>query len=86
MITKKKYSKVNSWTHFDPLKQVVIGNIYDPKFFDDLPDTSIRDSIQKVMYETIEDLDIIKKKLIDLGVEVIQTDSKWTQNGNILKE
>ena len=86
MITKKKYSKVNSWTHFDPLKQVVIGNIYDPKFFDDLPDTSIRDSIQKVMYETIEDLNIIKKKLTDLGVEVIQTDSKWTQNGNILKE
>ena len=43
-----KYEKPNSWTHFDPLKQVVIGNVYDPSFFDDLKDDSIRESIQKV--------------------------------------
>ena len=44
-----KYSNINSWTHFDPLKQVVLGNVYEPKFFDDLPDDSIRQSIQKVL-------------------------------------
>ena len=67
-----KYSNINSWTHFDPLKQVVLGNAYEPKFFDDLPDDSIRQSIQKVLRETIEDLNGIKKILEDLGVEVIQ--------------
>ena len=79
-----KYSNINSWTHFDPLKQVVLGNVYEPKFFDDLPDDSIRQSIQKVLRETIEDLNGIKKILEDLGVEVIQIDSNFTQDGHRL--
>ena len=79
-----KYSNINSWTHFDPLKQVVLGNAYEPKFFDDLPDDSIRQSIQKVLRETIEDLNGIKKILEDLGVEVIQIDSNFTQDGHRL--
>ena len=60
-----KYEKPNSWTHFDPLKQVVIGNVYDPSFFDDLKDDSIRESIQKVLRETKEDLDNIIKTLVE---------------------
>ena len=80
-----KYEKPNSWTHFDPLKQVVIGNVYDPSFFDDLKDDSIRESIQKVLRETKEDLDNIIKTLVEHGVEVIQTASAWTQDGQLLK-
>ena len=56
---------INSWTHFDPLKQVVLGNVYEPEFFNDLPDDSIKQSIQKVLHETIEDLNLIKKTLKD---------------------
>ena len=80
-----KYNKPNSWTHFDPLKQVVIGNVYDPSFFNDLEDESLRDSIQKVLRETKEDLNVIIKTLVDLGVEVIQTAPQWTQDGTLLK-
>ena len=72
--------KVNSWTHWQPLKQVVLGNCFEPEFFEDVKDTKLRDSLQKIIYETKEDLNGIKKTLEDLGVEVIQIDSKWTNS------
>lgn len=70
--------KVNSWTHWQPLKQIVLGNCFEPEFFEDVKDTKLRDLLQRIVYETREDLDGIKKTLEDLGVEVIQVDSKWT--------
>ena len=72
--------KVNSWSHWQPLKQVVLGNVFPPEFFEDVKDTKLRDSLQKVIYETKEDLDGIKKTLEDLGVEVIQVDDCWTDS------
>ena len=72
--------KVNSWSHWQPLKQVVLGNVFPPEFFEGVKDTKLRDSLQRVMYETKEDLDGIKKTLEDLGVEVIQVDDCWTDN------
>ena len=70
--------KVNSWTHWQPLKQVVLGNVFPPEFFEDVKNTKLRDSLQKVVYETKEDLDGIKKTLEDVGVEVVQVDNCWT--------
>ena len=61
--------QVNSWTHWQPLKQVVLANVYPPEFFEDIKDTKLRDSLQKVVHETKEDLDGIKKTLKDLDVE-----------------
>ena len=58
--------------------------MYESKFFDDLLDDSIRQSIQKVLHETIEDLSIIKQTLKDFGVEVIQMNSNFTQDGHRL--
>ena len=72
--------QVNSWTHWQPLKQIVLGNVYPTEFFEDVKDTKLRDLLQKVVYETKEDLDGIKKTLEDLGVEVIQVDSKWADS------
>ena len=72
--------KVNSWTHWQPLKQVVLGNVYSPKFFEDVRDTKLRDSLQRVVHETKEDLDGIKKTLEDLGVEVIQVSDRWADS------
>ena len=70
--------KVNSWTHWQPLKQVVLVNVFPPEFFEDVKDTKLRDSLQRVVHETKEDLDGIKKTLEDLGVEVILVDDCWT--------
>jgi len=75
--------KVNSWTHWQPLKQVVIGNCFDASFFEDVKDTKLRDSLQKIIYETKEDLDGIKKTFKDLGVDCIQIDSKWTNAAGV---
>ena len=72
--------KVNSWSHWQPLKQVVLGNVFPPEFFEDVKDTKLRDSLQRVMYETKEDLDGIKKTMEDLGVEVIQVDNHWADS------
>ena len=72
--------QVNSWTHWQPLKQVVLANVYPPEFFEDIKDTKLRDSLQKVVHETKEDLDGIKKTLKDLGVEVIQIDDCWADS------
>ena len=60
------------------MKQVVLGNVFPPEFFEGVKNTKLRDSLQRVMYETREDLDGIKKTLEDLGVEVIQVDDCWT--------
>ena len=75
--------KVNSWTHWQPLKQIVLGNCFEPEFFEDVKDTKLRDSLQRIIHETKEDLNGIKKTLEDLGVEVIQVDSKWADSCQI---
>ena len=75
--------KVNSWTHWQPLKQIVLGNCFEPEFFEDVKDTKLRDSLQRIIHETKEDLNGIKKTLEDLDVEVIQVDSKWTDSCQI---
>ena len=72
--------KVNSWSHWQRLKQVVLGNVYPPEFFEDVEDTNLRDSLQKIVYETKEDLDCIKKTMEDLDIEVIQPDNKWADS------
>jgi len=75
--------QVNSWTHWQPLKEIVLGNVFDENFFEDVEDPKLRDSLQKIIYETKEDLNGIRKTFEDLGVKVIQPDKKWTHDGSI---
>jgi len=62
------------------LKQVVLGNVYPPEFFEDVKDTRLRDSLQRIMYETKEDLNNVKKTMEDLGVEVVQVNDCWSDS------
>ena len=71
-LKKYKVTEVNAWNGWDPLKQVVLGNVFDPDFFEDIQDPKLRDLLQRILYETHEDLMGIKKTLEDLGVDVIQ--------------
>lgn len=70
----KKYrvNKVNAYNGWDPLKQVILGNVFTPEFFEDIGDTKLRDLLQKILYETQEDLDDIQKLLEDMGVDVVR--------------
>ena len=63
-----RINKANAYNGWDPLKQVVLGNVFEPEFFEDLKDHKLRDLLQKLLYETHEDLDNIQKTLESLGV------------------
>jgi hypothetical protein len=65
----------NSYNGWDPLKQVILGNCYTPDFFNDVKDLKLRHLLQKILWETQEDLKSFKKSLEDAGVEVLQVPS-----------
>lgn len=67
-----KVTKANAYNGWDPLKQVILGNVFEPEFFEDIGDPKLRDLLQQILYETHEDLNNIKKTLEDLGVDVVQ--------------
>ena len=69
---KYRINKVNAWNGWDPLRQVILGDCWQPDMFDDVRDPELRDMLQKILYETKEDLAGIKKTLEDLGVDVVQ--------------
>lgn len=74
-----KVDKVNSFNGWDPLKQVILGNCYTPEFFEDVKDTKLRDLLQRLLYETQEDLQNFKKNLEMAGVEVVQLPPNLSQ-------
>lgn len=70
----------NAYNGWDPLKQVILGSAYTPDFFEDVKDTKLRDLLQKLLYETQEDLLGFKKMLNDAGVDVLQ----YPENTSVL--
>ena len=74
-----RINEANAWNGWDPLKQVVLGNVFKPEFFEDLKDHKLRDLLQKLLYETHEDLDNIQKTLESLGVDVVRLHPNLTQ-------
>ena len=62
-------NKVNSWSEFQPLKQLVIGTTYPPEFFEDVKNSKARDCLQRIASETLEDLDNLKKVVETKGVK-----------------
>lgn len=74
---------VNSWNGWDPLQQVILGNVYTPEFFEDMKDHISRDIIQKILYETREDLAGIKTVLESFEVDVVQLPDNLTVGGDV---
>lgn len=64
-----KVQKVNSFTGFDPLKEVWVGDTYPVDFFYDLP-ADIKSAWQKITEITKEDLYKFQTTLESLGVTV----------------
>lgn len=83
---KYRINKVNSWNGWDPLKQVVLGNCYSPEWFRDIKDSSLREMIQKLMSDTLEDLDGIQKTLENLGVDVVRIPENTIEEGTNLTD
>ena len=52
------------------LKEACVGSVYPVGFFDDVADQQIKNSLNRILTETIEDLDHIVRVLNNLGVTV----------------
>lgn len=63
--------KVNAWNGWDPLKQIIVGSIIDPEYFEEVKDRKLRHLLQKLLYETRRDMDNLKLSLEQAGVEVL---------------
>jgi hypothetical protein len=61
-------NKVNSWSEFQPLEEIVIGSAFPPEFYNDVKNTQIRDCLQRIAIETEEDLQNLKSTLENMGV------------------
>ena len=83
---KYRVDKVNSWNGWDPLKQVILGNVFEPKFFRDIPDLQLRDLLTQLLEETHEDLDNIQKTLEGLGIDVVRVAPNNTQYSELHEE
>lgn len=78
---KYRIDKVNAWNGWDPLKQVILGNCFSPEWFRDMKDPTLRNLVQKLVADTIEDLDGIQRTMEDLGVDVIRIPENTIENG-----
>ena len=71
---------VNSWNGWDPLKQIIVGSTLDPEYFDDVKDRKLRHLLQKLLYETRQDMDNLKSCLREAGAEVLEIPNNTFDN------
>jgi hypothetical protein len=71
--TRMNKIKISTHTPFQPLESVLVGQGVSDNFFDWIKDDKIRSPLQKIVEETREDLEGIKKACKDFGATVYQT-------------
>jgi hypothetical protein len=59
---------INSYSEFQPLEEVVVGQGYPPEYFDHVADSEVRDNLQKIFAEIEEDFQRLIKTLNSFGV------------------
>ena len=63
--------KVNSYTSWQPLQEVIVGRAYPADYFDFISDAQVRNQLQQILNETAEDLDNLAR-LIERSGAVVQ--------------
>lgn len=77
----------NIWNKWDPLKKVMLGTVWGPDFFENIKDAKVRNPLQRIAEETLEDLSNYEKILKDFGCEVIRpTSDKSDRIENYINE
>jgi len=61
---------VNSYTSWQPLEEVIVGRTYDPEYFDFIDDAQVRNQLQQILFETIEDLNNLQHTIEIYGARV----------------
>jgi len=67
-------SKVNSYTSWQPLEEVIVGRAYTPDYFDFIEDAQVRNQLQQILAETNEDLDNLQRTCEEFGATVRRPD------------
>ena len=57
-------------TNWDPLEEIWLGDVWPSHFYDDIKDGRVREAWHQITEWTKEDLNIIQKKLEELGITV----------------
>ena len=61
---------VNSYTSWQPLEEVIIGRAYGPDYFDFIDNAQVRNQLQQILIETVEDLDNLQRTIEQYGAVV----------------
>lgn len=64
--------KPNVHAQWHQLKTVCLGNTYAPSFYEAIKDSEIRDLLQRIAQETLDDFKCVEDTLKELGVNVIR--------------
>jgi len=81
--------RVNSYTSWQPLEEVIVGQTYTPDYFDFIDDPQVKNQLQQILAETQEDLDNLSKTITQYGAVVQRPDlpdkddfQRWQISGN----
>jgi len=82
-------NRVNSYTSWQPLEEVIVGRAYTPDYFDFIEDTQVRSQLQQILSETNEDLDNLQRVCKEYGAVVQRPDlpdkdtfQEWQTSGH----
>ena len=67
-----------NWNEWDPLKEVIVGKVYNPDDMNFIEDVDFRNNIQRILAESEEDFIILTQILQSYGVKVHRPDCKFT--------
>ena len=81
----KPIKTVNAYNGWDPLKQIILGNVFNPSFFDGVKDSKTKGMLQRILTETQEDLDNYQSEMEKVGVDVIRIPAGTMQDGNYVE-
>ena len=82
-------NKVNSYTSWQPLEEVIVGKAYTPDYFDFIEDDQVKNQLQQILEETNEDLDNLQRIIEEYGAAVRRPDlpdkdkfQEWQTSGD----
>jgi hypothetical protein len=62
--------KINSFTSWQPLEEVIVGRAFTPEYFDFIADHQVRSQLQQILSETEEDLQNLCDTITQYGATV----------------
>ena len=61
---------INSFTSWQPLREVIVGRAYPADYFDFVDNAQVRNQLQQILHETAEDLDNLQCTIEQYGAKV----------------